>query len=294
VRGAGACRCEAGDGGAGEVDAVRDPHVGTEPAEVLGVLRRRPAEGRQAERLLVEGLGEVGVEPDAAGPSELGGVAHQFGGDGERRARRDADAHHGVRRGIVPAVDGGLGLGEDPVVVLDDAVGRQAAGGPAQVHRPARGVEPQADLAGREDLRLEQVPGAAREDVVVVHGRGAAGQGEPGEVRGRGGVQLVGAEPGPDRVERGQPAEEGVVRGVAAGDPLVEVVMGVDEPGRDEEPAAVDPAPAVHLRRGAAGADRGDPASGEGDVAVGVLGVVVVHGRHVAAADHDPARIRHG
>ena len=82
---------ETADGVVGQVHAVRHPDVRAEPAEILGVLGRGAAELLPAERLLVVGLGEVGVQPDALLPGERRAVAHQLGGHGERRARRDRE-----------------------------------------------------------------------------------------------------------------------------------------------------------------------------------------------------------
>ena len=75
----------------------------------------------------------------------------------------------------------------------------------------------------------EHVAAVAGEHVVVVGGRGAAGPGQPGQAAGGRGVHQVGVDPAPHRVQRGQPAEQGVVDGQPAGDPLVQVVVGVDQ-----------------------------------------------------------------
>ena len=74
---------------------------------------------------------------------------------------------------------------------LDHRVRRQAARGLPEVHRAARRVEPDADLARRGDLGREQVARASREDVVVIHRRAAPGQRQPAEIRGGGGVDEV-------------------------------------------------------------------------------------------------------
>ena len=65
VRDAGAGRAEPRHRRVVEVHGVRQPHVVAEPAEPLGVLDRRAAVRVAAELLLVDGLGEVGVQPDA-------------------------------------------------------------------------------------------------------------------------------------------------------------------------------------------------------------------------------------
>ena len=86
----------------------------------------------------------------------------------------------------------------------------------------------------------EHVAAVAREHVVVVAGAGAAGAREPAEPGRGGGADHVLVEPLPDRVERGEPAEQVVLLGQPAGRPLVEVVVGVDQAGGGETAAAVD------------------------------------------------------
>ena len=130
----------------------------------------------------------------------------------------------------------------------------------------------------------------------------AAGAGQPRQGAPRGDVDGTLVDPGPDRVERGQPAEQGLVDGEPAGDPLVEVVVGVDQPGREQAAGAVDqPAAAVRARRLPRGrgrgsrADRGDPVALEDDVAGRVLVTRGVHRDEVGALDdggaHEPAPV---
>ena len=207
------------------------------------------AERVQAELLLVLRLGHMGVQPDAGGAGQRGAVPHQLPGHRERRAGGDRDAGHRVRGRVVPAVDRGLRGGQDRVVVLDHRVGRQPAGRLPQVHRAARRVETDPDLPGGQDLRFEQVTRARREHVEMVGARGGAGQGQPGQA-GRGGrAEQLRGQPGPDRIQGLQPAEQGVVGGIPAGDPLIEVGVGVDQAGRDQPPGAVDPGGRGELRR---------------------------------------------
>jgi hypothetical protein len=146
-------------------------------------------------------------------------------------------------------------------------------------------VEAQPDLPGREDLGRQQVTPPGREHVVMVGGRAAAGQRQPAQVgRGRGLDQLR-VQAGPDRIQRGQPAEQGLVGRVAAGDPLVQVVMGVDQAGRGQQAGAVDPLGRGVVRRHRAGPDRRDPVPVEYQVSAGVFGSRRVHRRDVAAVD---------
>ena len=78
MRDAGAGLAEARDLALVEVHAVREPDVVAEPAELLEVLDRAHAEALAAERLLVDRLGQVRVQPHAAPAGELGGLGHQL------------------------------------------------------------------------------------------------------------------------------------------------------------------------------------------------------------------------
>ena len=80
---------------------------------------------------------------------------------------------------------------------------------------------------------------AAREDVVVVEDGRAARERELGEPGARGGVLHLGVDPRPDRVERAQPGEEVGLLRPGARERLVEVVVRVDEAGRDDGAAEV-------------------------------------------------------
>ena len=267
-----------------------EPDVVTEPAEAVEVLERPLPEALEAELLLVVGLGQVRVQPHAAPAGELRGLGHQLGGDGERRRRSERDPDHRSGRGIVEAVDRLRARGEDRVALLDDRVRRQPAAAAPEVHRAAAGVEPEPDRPRRRYLHRQQVAGAAREDVVMV-GRGrAARAGERGQPGVRGRVDHVGVDVRPDGIERGEPLEQRRLLYVAARRLLVEVVVAVDEPGRRELAAPVDPARAFRHGRRRALADGRDPAVRADDVAVGDLAPRVVHGRDRAALDD----CRHG
>ena len=110
-----------------EVHAVREPDVVAEPAELLEVLDRPHAEELQAERLLLDGLGHVRVQPHAALAGELGRLGHQLARDAERRARRERDPHIEPGDGSWKRVQRGVVGGEDRVAVLDHGVRRQPA-----------------------------------------------------------------------------------------------------------------------------------------------------------------------
>jgi hypothetical protein len=269
------------------MDAVGEPDVRAQPAQRVDVLDGRAAEPLAAERLLVVGLRQVGVQPDALVPGQLGGLVEQVGGDRERRAGGDADAQHRVRRRVVVPVDrGGRGV-EDRVDLLHHVVRGQPAPAPAEVHRAAGGQEPEPDGPRRLDLGGEQVAAVGGEDVVVVHRRGAAGPRQLRERAGRPDARGVLVEAGPHRVERGQPLEERVVGGLSPGQPLVEVVVGVHQPGSGQAAAAVDVGRVLEAVAGRrAVADRGDTYAVDHDVPGGVLRPAAVHGDHRAAVDH--------
>ena len=172
-------------------------------------------------------------EAEPAG--ERGRLLHQPRRHRERRAGRDDDLGH-------RAVDDpgeALGVGEHVVDLLDEVVGREAAVGDAEVHRAARGDDPDADLGGGPELGLDEPRDAPREDVVVVEDGGAARERELGDAGSRGGVDHLLVDPRPDRVERAQPGEEVGVLRPGAGEGLVEVVVGVDEARCDDRAVEV-------------------------------------------------------
>ena len=195
--------------------------------------------------------------------------------------------------------------GQRVVRVLDDLVGRQPARRTAEVHRAPAGMKPQPDRRGAGDLRLERIPAAVpgrgrrpgsparREDVVVIGAGAAPGQGQPAQSgRGRR-ADVRGLDPGPDRIQLGEPVEQDGLLCAALGEPLVQVVVGIDQARGGQAAGAVDPArPGPRGRRSRARPDRGDPPAAHHDVAAGVLGAAVVvpgavHGRDRAVLDHD-------
>ena len=206
--------------------------------------------------------------------------------NGEQGA--DRDPQHRPGRGVVPAVDRRLRGDEDGVAVLDDLVGRQPA------RRSARGPSSRGrgGSAGRGSgappiAAASRSPPSRGKQVVVVGGRGAAGQGERRQAAARGAVGDLLVDPGPDRVERGEPVEQDRVLREAAGRPLVEVVVAVDEAGRGQAAAAVD-APAALGQSGRRPAAEGrDDAAVDEDPALGVLGAGRVDRRDRAALDQE-------
>ena len=75
---------EPGDLRRRQVHGVGQPHVAAEPPQFVEVLHRRAAVAFAAVLLLVEGLGQVGVEPETQAPGEDGRFGKEFARDGER------------------------------------------------------------------------------------------------------------------------------------------------------------------------------------------------------------------
>ena len=152
----------------------------------------------------------------SAAASRISSLGHR-----ERRARRDRDPQHRARRRVVVAVDRRPAVAARAASVSSTTL---SGGSPpcdsAEVHRPAAGWNRRPIRRGRLDLRGEQVAAVAREDVVVVGGGRAAGQREPAEARRAAAPRTTSASMrGPDRVQRGQPAEQGRRPGPARGSP---------------------------------------------------------------------------
>ena len=213
-----------------EVHAVRAPDVLREPADLVEVLDRRAAVELAAVLLFLHGLREVRVQPEPEPARQLCRLGHQLARDRERRARRDRDLD------LCAVRETGCGLCRSKcfVACLHDRVGRKPALRLAEVHRAPGGDDADAELARGPDLRFEQALHARREEVVVIEHRRAAGERELGETDSRRCVLGFLVDRRPDRVERLEPAEEVLVLCACAREVLPEVVMGVDEPGRDD------------------------------------------------------------
>ena len=155
-----------------------------------------------------------------------------------------------------------------------------------QRHRAARRVEPHAEVAGRVDLGAEQVAGAAGVQVEVVGRRRAPAERQLGQPDPRRQVGGLGVERPPQRVQRLQPAEQRLVRHrrVGPGQVLEHVVVGVDQPRRDEAVGGVDDRPRRRVRAVPDGAD--EPV-GDGDPAAGDLPPLAVHRGDAAGVGDD-------
>ena len=101
-------------------------------------------------------------------------------------------------------------------------------------------------------------------EVVVVGDRRRPAHGELGQADGGRHLDVLDRDPRPDRIELLQPGEQVAARRPAAREPLVEVVVGVDQPGGDDAAVAVDHLVARSRRDRA---DLGDDAAFEGHLA---------------------------
>ena len=110
-----------------EEDPVRQPNPVVQPAHALQIVERTAAEPGLAERGLVPGLGQMGVQAHVVAGGEGRRLLHQGAGDGEGRAGCQRDLHHGAGAGLVVSADQPLAVGEDAVLGLHHALGRQAA-----------------------------------------------------------------------------------------------------------------------------------------------------------------------
>jgi hypothetical protein len=97
-------------------------------------------------------------------------------------------------------------------LILGDTVGRQPALALAQAHAAARTVKTHAD--GLRGGKLVVQPAAVGPEIVVVAGRGAAGQEQLGQRKLCADKDIVGRQLRPDGVECLEPVEEyGILRG---------------------------------------------------------------------------------
>ena len=220
------------------MDAVRAPNVARQPPELLQVLDRPAAEEALAVLLLLNRFGQVRVQPQVELARQRRRLGHQPLRHGEGRAGRDGDLRPGAGPLLVERVQA-LRVGQHRVHVLDKAVGREPSIGLAYVHGAARGDDADAQLARGLDLGLHQAGAPGREDVVVVEDGRAAAEHELREAGAGRRVLGVGVDTPPERVEGLQPREEVGLLRAGAGERLVEVVVRVDEPGRDQRSGEV-------------------------------------------------------
>jgi hypothetical protein len=178
---------------------------------------------------------------------------------------------------------------QDRRLFLDEAVGRQAAPALAQAHRPARGVEADADPLRGGDRIVERH--AIGEQIEVIRAQRAAGQRQLGQAELGGGEDILRPIAAPDRIEHLEPVEQ---RGVdrprqGAGQRLEQMMMGVDQPRRDHAAGGIDDGVGLfdQLRQGSGGSHRQDHAFAESDRAIGDLAPGIVHADDVVGIADD-------
>ena len=214
-----------------EMDAVREPDPFVEPAAILEIIERPAFVELFAERVLVLGLGEMGVHANVQTRRQLRRPPHQRRRHRERRTGRERDLHHRALAGLVITRHNAFTVGEDRVLVLHDAVRRQPAVALRQVHRAARQQHPQPEPLRRRDFDVDGVFDALRKHVMMIGGRGAAGQHQLRHRQSHAEIERLRRQPRPDRIERLQPWKQfAVQRGRhRARQRLVEMMMGVDQ-----------------------------------------------------------------
>ena len=225
------------------MDAVSAPDVPGHPAELGQVLDRPAAVQLLTVRVLLDGLGQVSVQPQPEPAGQLRRLDHQLPRHRERRAGRDRELHQSV---VVLEPGQPRRLGEHLVDRLHQRVRRKPAVRLAEIHRAPRGDDPYPQLARGLHLGLPQPLTASRKDVMVVEHRCTSGQRQLGEARTGGCVLALRVDPGPHRVQLAQPLEQGRLLRPGSRQRLVEVVVGVDEARRDDRSGEVDD----DLRRG--------------------------------------------
>jgi len=127
-------------------------------------------------------------------------------------------------------------VGQDRVLVLHHAVRRQPAVALRPVHRAAgqQNADPEPPCDGDFDIDGVLEPGG--KDIMMIGCRGAARQQQFRHRHGDAEVEGFGRKPRPHRVERLQPGKQFAVerRRQRARQRLVEMVMGVDQPGQHD------------------------------------------------------------
>ncbi len=194
-----------------------------------------------AERILVLGLTQVRVQQDAVFASERGRLAHEFGCHRERRAGRQCNLHECGRIVLVIGANQPFALGQDHVAVLHDMIWRQTTSRLAEAHRPASQDNTHAEFPRDVHLDVDRVGELRRKQIMMIAGRRAARQHELGESQSR--CQPDGrlVESRPYRVQRLEPGEQFPVkrRRTGARERLVEMMMTVDKPRKDDEAARI-------------------------------------------------------
>ena len=132
-------------------------------------------------------------------------------------------------------------VGQNRILVLHHAVGRQAAILLRPIHRAARQQHANAEPLGGSDLDIDGVLEPGRKDVVMVGRGGAARQQQFRHRHGDAEIERFRRQPRPDRIQRLQPWKQFAIerRRQRPGQRLVEMMMGVDQAGQHDVVARV-------------------------------------------------------
>ena len=187
-----------------------------------------------AEAILVFGFGKMGVQAQVEPSRQIGGLAHQRGGDGKRRAGGERDLHHRAFAALVMTLHHALAIGEDRVLVLHDRIRRQPAVALRQIHRPSGQQYAHAQTARGGDFDVDGVFEPFGKDVMMIRCHCRARQQQLGRRQRRREVKRFRRQTRPERIERLQPGKQFTVerRGHGARERLIKMVMGVDQPGQ--------------------------------------------------------------
>jgi hypothetical protein len=223
-----------------DVHGVGVPDVLSHPIERLHIGNWAQSPVLEGVALLVEGFAQMCVQLDAIVSRHLGRLAHQFGGHRKWRAWRQHDLQHRAGRGVVIPFDDADGILEDGAFVLHAIVRRQPAFRLAERHASARHREPDAKLGGGRDLVIDLA--AVLEHIGVVEHRRAAGSGQLGAADQHRGARVFRRPARPNAIVRFEPGKQvGVLPGrQVAGENLVEMMVTVDEAGKQDMPPQIE------------------------------------------------------
>ncbi len=188
-----------------EMDTVGKPGPRIQPAGLLEIIERPAAMHLFAEFVLVFCLRQMGMQADVQLLGQRRGGAHQRRRHRKRRTRRQRDLHHGVLAALVMFCDDAFAVGQDRILVLHHAVGRQSAVTLRTVHGAARQQDPQAQALRDRDLDIDGVLEPCGKDVMMIGRGGATGQQQFRHRDGDAEIERFRRQSRPHRVERLQP-----------------------------------------------------------------------------------------
>lgn len=220
------------------IDEMGHPRAPCRPAHALEILDGRAAVDLLAIDVFLGILGKMGMQPEIMGLGQRRRFLHDALRHREQGAGGQRQPAHRAGFGVVVGLDQPDAVREDIVLRLDDRCRRQAALFHRTGHRASRGVEPVSDILRGAELRVDQK--RLRMHIHVVHRCRAAAHQELGHRDICRQIDRLLVEPGPKRVEPGQPFKQCAVGDgrVGAGQVLVHVMVGVDQAGVSSRPPA--------------------------------------------------------